>query len=469
MQIVVYELNEVPWRVVDHYLSHRPDSHLGRLVRRSKTYTTVTRDEGELHPWTTWPSLHRGVYNTEHHISFINQAIDTDFDPVWKILADNGVKCGVFGSLQSYPLYDDDPSRYAFYVPDTFSPSAKVHPRRYRHFQSFNLMMTQRDGAYAKPIRLDLSAVKSLVGMGLTGLKPGTVVRLGKHVLAERTEPLHKTRRATMQAPVAFDFFMDALNHDTPQFATFFTNHAAGIMHRYWKYAFPEDFDFQIESSEDQFRGESLLFAMDLADAQLGRLQRWCDARGALLVIASSMGQEAVEWPPYHGEFRIEDSALFLRALDWREPARLNLAMQPDFAFELETEAARARFGEVARRVVNEDGEPMFTFKRVGNTQNLNMRPSDHCLQNQVAHWRENDDAITEYPIAHFGFTHFFRDPGTGYHQPEGILLISGESITPDPSRESIELTRVAPTLLSLFDVAPRAYMEPALELEGRP
>ena len=28
---------------------------------------------GELHPWSTWPTVHRGVTNETHRINFINQ------------------------------------------------------------------------------------------------------------------------------------------------------------------------------------------------------------------------------------------------------------------------------------------------------------------------------------------------------------------------------------------------------------
>jgi hypothetical protein len=73
--LVVYELNEVPWRVIDWYVRSKPDSSLGRMLNQANTLTTVTRDEGELHPWTTWPTLHRGVPNSLHNIRFINQSL----------------------------------------------------------------------------------------------------------------------------------------------------------------------------------------------------------------------------------------------------------------------------------------------------------------------------------------------------------------------------------------------------------
>ena len=62
-KIVCYELNEVPWRVVDRYLSSRPNSNLAKLIESSSSFTSSTIDSGELHPWSTWPTVHRGVHN----------------------------------------------------------------------------------------------------------------------------------------------------------------------------------------------------------------------------------------------------------------------------------------------------------------------------------------------------------------------------------------------------------------------
>ena len=103
--LVVYELNEVPWRVVDWYVRRKPDSALARMLNQANTLTTLTRDEGELHPWTTWPTLHRGVPNSMHNIRFINQSLAeaSAYPPVWEALQSSGKRVGLFGSLQSYP------------------------------------------------------------------------------------------------------------------------------------------------------------------------------------------------------------------------------------------------------------------------------------------------------------------------------------------------------------------------------
>ena len=51
------------------------------------------------------------------------------------------------------------------------------------------------------------------------------------------------------------------------------------------------------------------------------------------------------------------------------------------------------------------------------------------------------------------------RDPGTGYHQPEGIAIFYKKGLQPSKERFVIESIAMAPTILSLFDVPLPNYM----------
>ena len=73
MNLIIYELNEIPRRLVDYYVSNFPKSSFSVICNEGVILNTLTRDEGELHPWSTWPSVHRGVYNKTHNIKSINQ------------------------------------------------------------------------------------------------------------------------------------------------------------------------------------------------------------------------------------------------------------------------------------------------------------------------------------------------------------------------------------------------------------
>jgi len=453
--LVVYELNEVPWRVIDWYVRRNSDSALGRMLNHAKTFTTVTRDEGELHPWTTWPTLHRGVTNSVHNIRFINQSLAEAkaYPPVWEALQSAGKRVGLFGSLQSYP--PPEIGGYEFYVPDTFAPGPETLPHKYESFQRFNLRQTQQDGAQAKPVQFDSGSAGDLLGMLRSGLSINTCLALASHLVKERLNPLHRSRRSVMQALVAFDMFQDALKNSRPEFCTFFTNHVAGMMHRYWKYSFPEDFAYEITTAEDKFHAESVAFAMDIASAQIGVLMQYVDLRNGRLLVATSMGQEAIDRGEYLGEWRITNVPQFLKAIGWTLPVRDLLAMQPDFNFALNSDSDAESFLAVTAALVDSNGQSIWKrAQHMGATVNLGLGPSASALESGVVFFANAITTKKMLPIADLGIEFLKRDPGTAYHHPHGALLFYGSGIAGNDARTEMDSTEVRPAILQMMGVA---------------
>jgi hypothetical protein len=450
--LILYELNEVPWRVIDWYVQRRTSCAFARLLQSATTFTTVTRDEGELHPWTTWPSLHRGLYNTRHNIRFINQDLSAacQWPPVWETVQASGKRVGVFGSLQSYPPLHD----YAFYVPDTFSPGCETLPEAYSAFQRFNLRQTRQDGAQAAALKFDSSIAGDVLDMMRVGLSIGTCMTIGTHVLKERIYPLYRTRRSVLQGVVAFDIFKHALQTTRPDFCSFFTNHVAGMMHRYWKQAFPEDFGVELTTPADWFHAGSIAYAMDVADAQLNWLMHHVDAAGGMLMLASSMGQEAIRRGEYVGEWRITDVNRFLSALDWHAPVQNLLAMQPDFTFSFDSERDAEAFFHAAETLCDTDGNCIWQHKqRAGPLVNLMLSPSRQAIFSGEVTVALPGRKPCALKIGDMGIDCLNRDPGTGYHQPYGVLLLYGAGMAHDDSRHEMELTEVRPAILRLLGV----------------
>ena len=92
--------------------------------------------------------MHRGVSNVDHEISDLGQdlrKINVEFPNVQHILADHGVRVGIFGSLQSYPL-PKNLDNFAFYIPDTFAAGDECFPKELSDFQAFNLSMVRNNG-----------------------------------------------------------------------------------------------------------------------------------------------------------------------------------------------------------------------------------------------------------------------------------------------------------------------------------
>jgi hypothetical protein len=68
MKIILFELNEVPYKVIRHFCKLYPESNLAKVLSKGRKYETYAEDQGHLSPWVTWPTLHRGVTNEKHFI-----------------------------------------------------------------------------------------------------------------------------------------------------------------------------------------------------------------------------------------------------------------------------------------------------------------------------------------------------------------------------------------------------------------
>jgi hypothetical protein len=66
MKVILFELNEVPYKVIHHFCKLYPESNLAKVLSKGRKYETYAEDQGHLSPWVTWPTVHRGVTNEKH-------------------------------------------------------------------------------------------------------------------------------------------------------------------------------------------------------------------------------------------------------------------------------------------------------------------------------------------------------------------------------------------------------------------
>ena len=310
-KVILFELNEVPTKIVDYFVRARPQSWLARTARSRKSYSTFMPNVGNLSPWNTWPSFHRGVPNDKHFLSDFNQdtsEVDKEFPPIWKELAKHGASVGVFGSLHSFPV-PTDAENVAFHVPDVFAPSSECIPEEIAVFQDINLALSRESARNVSgriPVR---EAADLAMSFRKLGFRLSTVTDVFGQILSERFDSWKTTRRRTYQTVLGFDVFMRQLESTQPDFVTFFTNHVASSMHRYWAAAFPEDYD-DLKFTKDWVNRyeDEVLWTMQKADDMLRRLGDFVDLHPEyVLVCASSMGQEAVECEPIETQLYVAD------------------------------------------------------------------------------------------------------------------------------------------------------------------
>ena len=457
-KIILYELNEVPKRLINYYVKNYPNSAFARIISEGMIVETFTYDNGELHPWSTWPTVHRGVDNRIHNIRYLNQDLEysSKYKPIWEILVENNISVGVFGSLQSFPPKEN--YNYKFYLPDTFSPSPDAYPSNLSLFQKFNLALAGENKAISRGI--SKKQIKEFLLLTIKGIiNKLSALKAIIHIIKEQFNPQYKSRRSTIQNVISFKIFLNQLEKNKPEFATYFTNHVAGMMHRYWKYLFPNDFSLS-KNKIDKFHSKSILKAMQIADNDLKDLMKFSKRNGYNLLVVSSMGQKAIDRGEYIPELVLRDFESLMIGLELNpNNYQLMPAMQPDYCIEARDKSSMDKFREVISKLKDLDGLNIFIerYKPVGLTLNLSLIKSRAVAKNNNCKFNEKKLSISK-----FGLELIKRDIGTGYHTPEGILIWFGEDQKKYKSLEKtkIDTCSICPTILDLYGIEKLNYMK---------
>lgn len=463
MSLIVYELNEVPQKLFNFYAKTHPTSALAKLHNKSSLFQTITADVGSLSPWITWPTMHRGVSNVEHEISDLGQdlgRINKVYPNVYNILAEKGLKVGVFGSLQSYPL-PADLNNFSFYVPDTFAAGDECFPEELTAFQAFNLSMVRSNGrnvASGVAIKDALRFIKKSTSLGLTS---NTFLKLSNQLINERINRDRLVRRRTSQVEISFDLYMRQLLQTKPDISFFFTNHLASSMHRYWPTIFPEDYEegkFD-EKWRNQWSNE-IPHAVKVANYQLQKLLDYCDSNGTELIVCSSMGQGAVsDVQPIESQVLITSLKRLLGyiglSIDEWEP---RLSMAPRVVFAPKSDTVKEKLKRLDNILMN----GVAINVHVTSTEDIRL---DINLTNQPS--LSVYDGNTKIDPKQIGVTNVNLQDASGsyaYHTPEGILLHyepgEGTNLNRHPSWTTVSVLDFAPSILNKFSVEIPSYMK---------
>jgi hypothetical protein len=460
-KIILFELNEVPFRVLDQFAKWCPSSRLAALLPVCSTYQTKTQEISPLSPWITWPSVHRGVNDERHMIQNFGQDlkdVDAEFPPIWELLRRSGVRVGVCGSLHTYPPPDSF-DNYDFFIPDTFAAGAECFPQSIELFQEFNLRMARESARNVARGVPWAKALQVLLHSPELGFKLQTMTSVAGQLLSERAQKWRTVRRRTYQSILAFDIFEKQLRRNEPSFATFFTNHVASSMHRFWAASFPDDYPEMNYPPEwiRTYRAE-IDWTMRVTDGMFSRLARFVDQHPEYqLWVATSMGQAATQADPIETQLYLVDLDKFMTKLgftsgQWsRRPAMLpqtNLLLQPGLV---------ESFVERLTTVTIDDAPVQFRQRDSGffsidmGQRNLD---ADRCK----VRFGPDTGSLSEWGLEN---TEIEDKSGTSaYHIPEGCLFIyDPRDQSAKPARPEVSTLEIAPALLRNFRVEVPRYM----------
>lgn len=469
-KVLLVELNEINWRVVDRLIAQRGEDFLPnfRRLRQQGAWAVQSAVERPplLDPWITWVTLHTGVPPAVHGASVLEQSSDSIAAPrLWHHVAEAGRRVGVFGSISSYP----PPPLDGFVVPGPFAPSDATWPSRLEPVQAINRRYTQ---VHNRTTRAPTLAENAATGLALLrmGLSLSTMAHVARQLVGERLGSAERWRRVLLQPRLNWDIFSALYRRERPDFATWHSNHAAHFMHHYWRAW--DDGVFPVKSSPEERRGygQAVPEGYRLCDELIGRAMAAIDD-DTVLVVASSMGQQ-----PYISEryregkviVRVRDIERLLAVVGRDGISEVVPTMVPQWNLRVADPARRAAIKALFENAWREcegngdgDGQREAAFVVQETEAILTLTPLG--LTQAGGRWRYRFPGAPGDRAEGFPITELMAvDAPTvkqGMHHPDGLLAFFGRGVAAGQRLPDCSNLDVAPTLLALMDIAIPAVM----------
>ena len=447
-QIVFLELNEVPSLVFQRYANK--NKSFANLLAKFSEYKTYSYDEVHLSPWITWPTVHRGVTFKKHQIENLGQDIKESnkfYPPVWETLKEYKLSVGIYGSLHSSSQIKNL-SDYKFYIPDIFSSESKCYPNKIQPIQDFQLKLSRKSARNIDKNIGGISSLKVIFALLKNGLSLPIALKIAKQLFEERLQKHKLSRRRIIQTDINFDIFTNLLRKNNPNFSTFFSNHVASSMHRYWEASYPNDYNKQIQSKKWQKKySKEIDFAMNSTEKIIRELVNYSQNRpNCEIWICTSMGQAPIQnYESISTQLTLEDNERFLNYLDLdSRKYTIKPTMMPRFTFESKDKSDIDLLHSKIQnlRLNNNNIEQM----KVGNTLTI-----------KIAHWNSEpnftfNESLVKKEDLGMEMIKIQDNTGTSaYHVPEGCLFIFGKDSNRFSKNEIIPTHDIKKLIINTF------------------
>ncbi|MGA2552679.1 MAG: alkaline phosphatase family protein [Burkholderiaceae bacterium] len=464
-KVILLELNEINWPVVDRLVAQHGASYLPNFdrLRKQGTWATQIADERPPHldPWITWVTLHTGVSREVHGASVLEQDSATlSAKRTWDYAAEAGRSVGVFGSISAYP---PRPVR-GFMIPGPFAPGDETFPKELQPVQQINRRYTQVHNRTTSALG-PLSMIRTGMALVGLGLRPSTMATTAIQLAREKLAPHSRWKRVSLQPLLNFDFFSSLYRKYRPDFATWHSNHAAHYMHHYWRAWDDSQFPVRSSPQERARYGDAVPFGYRVCDELIGKFIRLADPQ-TVIVVASSMGQQPFVSDKYAAGkivVRFRDIDRVLDIIGREGVAEVVPTMIPQWNIRVTDAAQRARLKsrlESVQRVVAGRREGAIAVDETNTL--LTVTPLGLAeMSEDIRYFFPGCEAAN--PEGYLIGELFATDTPTtkqGMHHPAGILAFIGADIRPGQHIGSCSGLDVAPTLLSLLGVPVPSAMQ---------
>jgi len=463
-KVLIFELNEVPYKVIDQFIADHPKSTLASMLPKSARRHSHLPDTGQMHPKTSWHTFHRGVPDHVHGYREYNQieAPGQYANPTFLELARrSGRRVGCGASIGSWPIPESkDHDNIEFWMADPFAPTPDSIPNTLDHFQRFNTAAVAgssrnvRAGGFTKKAALDF-----VLRLPALGIRPQTCLQVVRHLIDERRDRKKVVRRRNIQALMSFDVCLHQWKRTQPDIATIFGNHVAAAMHRYWAAAFPNDYvtnNMPLDWREDYC--DEIDAAMLLADDMLKRLLKAAKkVPGTRVLLVGSMGQAGIEHEVTRNQLIITDMNRFLAQLGFTtDDFERRPGMEPEYIVSFSSPEKLQAYDKARWRMNINGNEPEC---KIANSDTCSILVDQYNVDFDFVTVDGKSISLDEAGLKIESIDDFAGS--TAQHIPEGICIVMDptEDLSSYSNENIDDLCAVTSSILAAQDVPVPDYM----------
>ena len=352
-RLILLELNEINFDVVDAYLSVDPLRFpaLKKLLCGSRIRTTSEKKYDELEPWIQWASVHTGKKYADHRIFRLGDMVGSDVPQIFEQLEQAGYKVGAISAMNA----ENRLQQPAYFIPDPWTQTS-ADSSWWSHSLGQAVSQAVNDNSQAR------ITAKTVFQVGLSLLRFAQIKHYRTYislVLASRRKPWLK---ALVLDLLLHDVHWGMFNREKPNFSTLFLNAGAHIQHHYFfnaeplrKHSFNKNPAWYLSEKEDP-----LAEVLALYDMIVGEYLARTDTD---VVLATGLAQRPYDRIKFY--YRLNNHAEFLHGLGISF-SRVFPRMTRDFLIQFESmkQAQEAQNILAGVRVV---GDGVLLFGEIDN------------------------------------------------------------------------------------------------------
>ncbi len=462
--VLLVELLEAPWWVLNAHVSDHPESPMAQLMRSSvRASVTTMQPADNLRYWVSSASLMRGVTASRHGMQFLNQTDPMAFPPLWTLAAAHGCRVGVWGTAYSHAWKDFKSESLDFYLPDKFGPDDYAHPRSVIAYQRILRLLSrlsdQGEDVTLRRWNVRVALFRFLISRAMR-MRFGTL----RSLFRGDGLSLRNKHRILISARIAFYEFVSIFTRHVPDFSTLSLGTLASAMHLdggYYRDAERLPPAERVAVRADTLVGKALQ-ELDLVIADLLRLSR---ERGVTLLVVSGYGQ--IPAASFHAMssrdeiWTLRDAKRLLEHLGVDVPFTRLPSMFPCTTLSFYNNKDRNKVMAALQRICRPGDQGLLFYVEPGDRcLSVKPVPDEQAMEKGRVTSYSPGGLPTQMQAWDIGVRRRQRQALTGEHALGGVLIVHQSGI--DPSGEqmaAIPEESIARFVMGLLDVSPPDYM----------